>query len=237
MLWNGEALEEFSPSRGIRQGDPISPYLFVLCIEKLFQMISLAMDHRDWRSIKVSREGPLLSHLAFVDDVLLFVEAREDQILLIKQILNLFYRCSGQKISEEKTRIFFSKNVDCHVRNHIGQVSGFQITNDLGKYLGVPILHEKVNKRAFQFILDKVDKRRSNKQRLYPLRGGSHLLNLWFRLCPPMSCNRLISPNIFVKKLISIVGDFFGGMPVGGGTSILLARLRFADLRVGGFGS
>lgn len=44
MLQNGEALDEFSPSGGIRQGDPISPYLFVLCIEKLFQMINLAVD-------------------------------------------------------------------------------------------------------------------------------------------------------------------------------------------------
>lgn len=45
VLWNGEALEEFFPSRGIRQGDPLSPYLFVLCIEKLFQMISVVIDH------------------------------------------------------------------------------------------------------------------------------------------------------------------------------------------------
>lgn len=49
-----------------------------------------------------------------------------------------------------------------HTRNQIIQASGFQVTNDLGKYLGVPILHEKVNIRSFQFILDKVDQRLSN---------------------------------------------------------------------------
>lgn len=52
--------------------------------------------------------------------------------------------------------------MDGSIRNSICQASGFQVTNDLGKYLGVPILHEKINRRSFQFILDKVDGRLSN---------------------------------------------------------------------------
>lgn len=55
ILWNGEALDEFTPSRVIRQGDPLLPYLFVLCIERLFQMISLAVDHKVWNPIFLSR--------------------------------------------------------------------------------------------------------------------------------------------------------------------------------------
>lgn len=110
----------------------------------------------------MAKGGPLLSHLAFADDVLLFAEASEEQIILTKHILDLFCRCSGQKVSESKTHIFFSKNVDSVIKNRICHVSGFQVTNDLGKYLGVPILHEKVNRRSFQFILDKVDQRLSN---------------------------------------------------------------------------
>lgn len=108
------------------------------------------------------RGGPALSYLAFADDVILFAEASEEQILLIKNTLNLFCRCSGQKISDSKSRIFFSNNVSGNTRNLFTQASGFQVTNNLGKYLGVPILHEKVNRRSFQFILDKVDQRLSN---------------------------------------------------------------------------
>lgn len=59
MLWNGEVLEEFTSSRGIRQGDPLSPYLFVLCIEKMFQIISLAVDHGHWKPIHISRQSPI----------------------------------------------------------------------------------------------------------------------------------------------------------------------------------
>lgn len=162
MLWNGEALEEFKPFRGIRLGDPISPYLFVLCIEKLFQMINSATEQKLWKPIRLGRGCPPISNLAFADDVLLFAEASEEQITLISSILDLFCRCSGQKISEAKTRIFFSKNVDGNTRNNICHVSGFQVTEDLGKYLGVPILHKKVNRRSFQFVVEKVDQRLSN---------------------------------------------------------------------------
>lgn len=55
VVWNGEALEEFSPSRGTRQRDPISPYLFVLCIERLSQLIQCATDQGLWKPICLAR--------------------------------------------------------------------------------------------------------------------------------------------------------------------------------------
>lgn len=55
VIWNGEALDKFSPSREIRQGDPISPYLFVLCIERLSQIIQAATDQGIWKPIYLAR--------------------------------------------------------------------------------------------------------------------------------------------------------------------------------------
>lgn len=83
MLWNGEALDAFSPMSGIRQGDPISPYLFVLCIERLFHLINLYVDKKFWKPIQLVRRGPFLSHLAFADDLILFAEASIDQVEVI----------------------------------------------------------------------------------------------------------------------------------------------------------
>lgn len=68
----------------------------------------------------------------------------------------------SQRVSEAKSRIFFSKNVDGASKNNLSRVSGFQITYDIGKYLGVPILHDHVSRRSFHFILEKVNKRLSN---------------------------------------------------------------------------
>lgn len=60
-------------------------------------MINLAVDQGHLKPIRVARGGPLISHLAFVDDVLLFAEASEGQIILIKYLLDLFCKWSGQK--------------------------------------------------------------------------------------------------------------------------------------------
>lgn len=64
MIWNRDCLEEFKPSGGIRQGDPLSPYLFVLCKGQLSHIIDMAVEHRLWKPIHLSREGLALSHLA-----------------------------------------------------------------------------------------------------------------------------------------------------------------------------
>lgn len=107
LLWNGDALEEFKPQRGIHQGFPLSPYLFVLCFERLFHFIHIATDQKFWKPIKISKRGPRLSHLAFADDLVLFVEASLDQIETIQDILHEFCQSSGEKVSNDKTRIFF----------------------------------------------------------------------------------------------------------------------------------
>lgn len=58
ILWNGEKSESFKPSRGLRQGDPLSPYLFVLCMERLCQLIEKAVEDKRWKPIRLSRGGP-----------------------------------------------------------------------------------------------------------------------------------------------------------------------------------
>lgn len=84
ILWNGKCNENISPSRGVRQGEPLSPYIFVLCMERLSQLISLAVEQHFWKPICLSRNGPPLSHLCFADDLILFGEASLYQAKVIK---------------------------------------------------------------------------------------------------------------------------------------------------------
>lgn len=111
VLFNGERTEKFHPSRGIRQGDPISPYLFVLCIERLGHLIHKAVERGEWKPIALSRGGPRISHLFFADDLLLFGDASVKQLEVMLGCLNHFCACLGEKMSVEKSRMLLSKNV------------------------------------------------------------------------------------------------------------------------------
>ncbi|KAL5733231.1 hypothetical protein ACOSQ2_032923 [Xanthoceras sorbifolium] len=97
VVLNGEISDAFSPGCGIRQGDPISPYLFVLCMEKLSHLIVDCVNKGSWKPIAVSRGGPLISHLFFADDLILFGHATTQQAESMKLCLDRFCGSSGQE--------------------------------------------------------------------------------------------------------------------------------------------
>lgn len=107
VLWNGEQTESFRPARGLRQGDPLSPYLFVLCLERLCHQIELSVADKAWKPISLSRGGPKLSHICFADDLILFAEASVSQVRIIRKVLEKFCKASGQEVSLEKSKLFF----------------------------------------------------------------------------------------------------------------------------------
>ena len=156
VLQNGTKTEEFKPSRGIRQGDPLSPYLFVLCMDKLSHIIEEKAKSGNQKPIKAGRKGPSITHLMFADDLLLFAEASIDQIHLISKCLEKFCLASGQKVNIQKTRILFSKNVHEDIRESICQTSGFAQTSNLSKYLGINLISFVRSRRQYIDLVDKI---------------------------------------------------------------------------------
>ena len=80
---------------------------------------------------------------------------------MLNGVLENIYKSSGAKVSKQKTKIFFSKNVPVTLASGIGNALGFSIINNLGRYLGMPLLHDRVSKKTYQNIIDKVDQRLS----------------------------------------------------------------------------
>ena len=156
VLINGEKLDPFLHSRGICQGDPLSSYVFILCMEYLAWLIQLKVILGNWSGVKTSREGPSFSHLFFADDLILFAKATRKNCLSIKKVLNEFCTSSNQKMNLGESKIFFSLMTNAGDINSIETELGMRCSMDFGKYLGVSITMDGGNKRAFDFILDKV---------------------------------------------------------------------------------
>ena len=107
VLINGEPRGFFHPSRGLRQGDPISPYLFLLCAEGLQALLEKVALSRSIQGLSISRGGPKLTHLFFADDSVLFCRASLRECHAIQEVLRIYERASGQQINQEKNHSIF----------------------------------------------------------------------------------------------------------------------------------
>ena len=110
VLLNGQPVGNIKPSRGLRQGDPLSPYLFLLYALGLQGLLKKAKVNGEINGVSICRNGPIVSHLFFVDDSVFFYRAKVEECQTILDLLAIYERGSGQKISREKTNIFFSSN-------------------------------------------------------------------------------------------------------------------------------
>ncbi|XP_024039396.1 uncharacterized protein LOC127902265 [Citrus sinensis] len=131
LLRNWELTKSFVLSRGIWQRDPILPYIFVLCIERLSRGINKVVREGRWKPIELARQGIFISHVFFVDDLLLLAKASVAQTQVIKDVFNTFCMSSGKKVGNSKTLTFISHNVHAADVKKIRDKLGFTTTKDL----------------------------------------------------------------------------------------------------------
>lgn len=145
ILFNGEITERIKTRHDLRQGDPLSPYLFILCLECLGHWIQHKVDVVVWRPLRASWGGMRISHLFFADDLLLFVEGIVEQALCIRDSLDGFYRASGQKVSFNKLMLFVSPNMDKQTADELCLKLEIPLIEELGRYLGHNLIHKGRN--------------------------------------------------------------------------------------------
>ncbi|KAL5577239.1 hypothetical protein UlMin_018938 [Ulmus minor] len=111
LLINGENVGYIRPSRGLRQGDPLSPYLFLLCAEGLSSFIHTFERTGQLQGMQCGTNGPTISHLFFADDSLLFVEATPTSCYAIKEILLQYETALGQLVNYSKSAVCFGPSI------------------------------------------------------------------------------------------------------------------------------
>lgn len=124
VLINGVPKGTIIPSRGLCQGDPISSYLFLLCAEGLLALLRKKEAPGMIRGVAISRQAPLISHLFFVDDCIIFCRATREECRQVTSMLEVYEKELGQKLNKEKTSLIFSKNTNEDIQNYVKDTFG-----------------------------------------------------------------------------------------------------------------
>ena len=159
ILVNGEPTKFFKPEIGLRQGDPLSSYLFILCMEVLSTNLIAAQAREDHSWYKIVRSAPSLSHLFFADDALFFFKAIPRVCWKLKEILSDFCEKSGEMINFEKSTIIFTPNTPRRFVSLMRKPLGMRSSSTFGKYLGCPIQVDGRNTSAFQPIVTNIQEK------------------------------------------------------------------------------
>lgn len=133
----GREFGNIVPGRGFCQADPISSYLFLICIEGFTTIIKKYERRKLIRGIQVARGALIVSHMLFANDNYIFCRADKEEANQINHLLVVFDKASGHKISIEKSIVFFSKNVQVETRRDVCEVLRFKEANENCHYLGL----------------------------------------------------------------------------------------------------
>ncbi|KAL9859832.1 putative RNA-directed DNA polymerase [Arabidopsis thaliana] len=186
-----------------------------MCLERLCHQIDRAVGAKKWKPISLSCGGPKLSHICFADDLILFAEASVAQIRVIRGVLENFCKASGQRVSLEKSKIYFSKNVHRDLEKLISVESGIKSTKDLGKYLGMPVLQNRINKDTFGEVIERVSSRLLGwKVRILSMAGRLTLTKAVILSIPVHSMSTISLPKSLLDELDKISRSFLWGSTV-----------------------
>ena len=212
ILINGEPHGEISPTMGLRQGNPLSPYLFLMCTEGLHGLIWKAATNGDIRGVSICQNGPKITHLLFVDDSLIFCRARESEWRSLLHVLATYERASRRQINRTKTTLFFSKSTPGDMQNLIKDMLGVTVIQHYEKYLSLPSLVGRNKKESFTHIKQQIWKKLQGwEAKLLSQAGREVLIKAVAQALPTytMSCFKL--PITLCHEIEALICRLFWG--------------------------
>ncbi|XP_074313496.1 uncharacterized protein LOC141648671 [Silene latifolia] len=211
---NGSIEGVFPGKRGLRQGDPLSPYLFVICMEVLSRLLRNLPIHPGFsyhpKCVQVK-----LTHLIFADDLLVFTRGDLPSVLAVDKCLKFFAALSGLQVNPMKSNLYFG-GVNPHVKQLILSTTGY-VEGDLPvRYLGLPLFSSRLTQKMFLPLLDKIREKIShwaNHQLSYA--GKIALINsVIFGLHNFWGASVLL-PKGVAKRINRMCKDFLWGVKEG----------------------
>ncbi|GKV44022.1 hypothetical protein SLEP1_g51253 [Rubroshorea leprosula] len=211
ILLNGSATRQVKINRGLRQGDPLSPYLFLLVAEGLNGIISSAINHGLFEGINIGNRGMIISHLQFADDSILFGKATEGNIWAAKSIMRIFKLASGLKINIQKSQLL-GMNVSKEWMSKMSYILSCKEGVFPCKYLGVPIGGNVKSTSMWKPLIENFEKKLSSwKGRLLSFGGRITLLNAVLSSLPVFTMSVHLLPKGLILSLDKIRRNFLWG--------------------------
>ncbi|RVW89836.1 LINE-1 retrotransposable element ORF2 protein [Vitis vinifera] len=173
VLVNGNAKGWVKASRGLRQGDPLSPFLFIVA-DVLSRMLLKVEERNVLEGFRVGRNRTRVSHLQFADDTIFFSSTREEDMMTLKSVLLVFGHISGLKVNLDKSNIY-DINLE---QNHLSRLvemldckaSGWPIL-----YLGLPLGGNPKASGFWDPVIERISRRLDGWQKAYLSFGGKWL--------------------------------------------------------------
>ncbi|KAJ4755627.1 RNA-directed DNA polymerase (reverse transcriptase)-related family protein [Rhynchospora pubera] len=174
IVLNGSTDGFIQPTRGVRQGCSLSPYLFILALDVFSRLLNFMVQKGELKGVTIARGAPTLTTLLYADDLLIFGEASQAEVMKIQQLLNLFCGMSGQEIGTDKSRIWFSKHTPLEVQRLISSAFAASKASPSDVYLGTTIVANKPG--DFGPLLDKIDSKLQPWKRQFLSQAGKVVL-------------------------------------------------------------
>ncbi|XP_059450878.1 uncharacterized protein LOC132181647 [Corylus avellana] len=214
ILINGSPFGQFSPKRGLRQGDPLSPFLFILGTEVLSRLLFREETLGNIKGLKISRNTPAIHHLLFADDLLIFGKATLKEANTICSCLKKYCLWSGQSINNGKSSIRFSKNTNLTTAAMILDILPYSKNPSKSIYLGLPILLGNSKKAAFLNILDRVKSKMDGwRAKSLSQAGRLMLINSVATAIPSYAMSTFLLPKSLCSQLDKAFKKFWWGFP------------------------
>ncbi|KAL6189533.1 hypothetical protein ACLB2K_040921 [Fragaria x ananassa] len=215
ILINGSPHGFFSCSRGVRQGDPLSPLLFCLAEEALSRGLSMLLGSGRLKPISFPRTCTPPSHVLYADDLIVFCRGDKLSLSHLRRFFDRYSAVSGQYINETKSTFYLGAKSH-HRQATIQRILGFRAGRFPFIYLGVPILCGKPRRYHLQVIADKAKSRLMGWQgRLLSMAGRTQLVQSVFQSMLLHSLSVYHWPVYLVKKLTSWARNFIWSGNIG----------------------
>lgn len=148
----------------------------------------------------------------FADDLTLFAEASVAQMRVVMNCVDIFCKASGQRVNFQKSKIYVSANVSRDMCNSLENLSGVDVTRNLGNYLGVPILQSIVSKDTFGFLLDRINSKLNGwRKKTLSFAGRITLTKFVLLSLPIYTMSSLVLPRNVIGEMERLCRNFILG--------------------------